>query len=173
VLTGPGSPIRAGDFSLPSTDELEAIMTEGVGRRGVLLGGLAVPLGVLAAGVPAQAASAATSDERTAAPVRVVDAGRSRALPAAKGAFDVSTGVQFSSTLQAGQSTRFVTFGWPAAWHVIWHAISKSPRTGVEQIDFSTAVERASLDNITYHITVRNLSNEHVDIEGRFAILSQ
>jgi hypothetical protein len=81
--------------------------------------------------------------------------------------------VQFSGTLQAGQSTQWFTFGWPATWHVIWHAISKSPRNGVTQIDFSTAVERASLDDITYHVTVRNLSNEHVDIEGRFAILSQ
>ena len=142
-------------------------MTEGVGRRGLLLGGLAVPLGALAAGAPAQAATA----ER-ASGIRVADGGRAP-VAAAKAGFAVTTGVQFSGTLNANQSARWFTFGWPAGWHVIWHAISKSPRNGVVQIEFSTAVERASLENLTYHITVRNLSNEHVDTAGRYAILRQ
>ena len=40
------------------------------------------------------------------------------------------------------------------------------------QIDFDTEVERATADRITYWIMVRNLTNQPVDYELRYAVLN-
>ncbi len=84
----------------------------------------------------------------------------------------VPTGVQFTGTLSAFQTGRWFTYNWPASWHVIWHAVATSPRPYVIQVDSSWAIERASVEYITYWITIRNLSDAAVNVEARYAILN-
>ena len=82
------------------------------------------------------------------------------------------TGVQFTGTLAVGQTNRWFTFNWPQQWHVVWYVISTSPRSGAPQIEWSVEVERASTSNITYWITITNVSPNPVDIEARYAVLN-
>jgi hypothetical protein len=49
--------------------------------------------------------------------------------------------------------------------------IPTSPHAGAPQIRFRTRVERASDYYATYWISVVNLTDRPVDIEGRFAVL--
>jgi len=81
-------------------------------------------------------------------------------------------GVQFTGNLAANQTKRWFTFNWPQQWHVIWHVVSTTPAPGVRQIEWDVEVERASAANITYWIVVRNLTNQPVNIEGRYAVLN-
>ncbi len=82
------------------------------------------------------------------------------------------TGVQFTGSLTANQTQRWFTFNWPATWHVIWYMTPTSPRNGAPQIDWDVAVERASATNCTYWITVKNLTNQNVTFEGRYAVMN-
>lgn len=82
------------------------------------------------------------------------------------------TGVQFTGSLAANESRRWFTFGWPAAWHVVWYVMPTSPRAGAPQVGWEVAVERASSTDTTYWITVRNLTPTTVTFEGRYAVLS-
>lgn len=79
-------------------------------------------------------------------------------------------GVQFRGEVPANATRRWFTFNWPAQWHVLWSVIPTTPRRGAPQIDFDVHVERASHERITYWIVVRNLTNEAVQIEGRYAV---
>jgi hypothetical protein len=81
-------------------------------------------------------------------------------------------GVQFTGTIAAGATQRWFTFNWPQAWHVIWYVVPTSPRIGAPQIEWSVAVERASSTHITYWITIKNLTSNPVNIEGRYAVLN-
>ncbi len=81
-------------------------------------------------------------------------------------------GVQFQGNLPANATQRWFTYNWPAAWHVVWHVVPTSARSGAPQIDWDVEVERASDQYITYWITIRNLRPNPVDIEARFAVLS-
>ncbi|QAY71200.1 hypothetical protein [Xylanimonas protaetiae] len=81
-------------------------------------------------------------------------------------------GVQFTGTLPANATQRWFTFGWPQQSHVIWNVVSTTPRTGVRQIEWDVEVERASATAITYWIVIRNLSNQAVNIEARYAVLN-
>ena len=40
------------------------------------------------------------------------------------------TNVQFTGTLPAGATQRWFTFGWPAAWHVVWYMQPTTVRNG-------------------------------------------
>jgi hypothetical protein len=82
------------------------------------------------------------------------------------------TNVQFTGSLGGGASRRWFTFGWPAAWHVVWYMMPTSVRTGAPQIDWDVAVERADANNCTYWITVKNLTDQTVTFEGRYAVLN-
>jgi hypothetical protein len=64
------------------------------------------------------------------------------------------------------------TFNWPQQWHVLWTVVPVTPRIGAPQIEWDVAVERASAGNITYWITIRNLTPVTVTVEGRYAILN-
>jgi hypothetical protein len=144
---------------------LEIVMDSSLDRRSVLRGsvlatGAAVPLAAFAGAGTAQAAPSEGA-------VTDFDGGPAPVTKAAQ------TGVQFTGLLQAFQSRRWFTFNWPASWHMIWYAVSTTPRSGVIQVDSSWAVERASAEYITYWITVRNLSNQAVNIEGRYAVLNR
>ncbi len=81
-------------------------------------------------------------------------------------------GVQFAGTVAANSSARWFTFGWPQDWHVVWHPVPTSPQSGAAQIEWDVEVERASDTEITYWITVRNLTGADVNVEGRFAVLN-
>lgn len=81
------------------------------------------------------------------------------------------TGVQFRGQVAPRATQQWFTFRWPAHWHVLWTVVPTSPRPGSPQIRFRTRVERASDYYATYWISVTNLTDQPVDIEGRFAVL--
>ena len=81
-------------------------------------------------------------------------------------------GVQYRGQVNARATQRVFTFNWSAASHILWYVVPTSPRSGAPQLDFDTEVERASADHITYWITVRNLTDQPVDYELRYAILN-
>lgn len=82
-------------------------------------------------------------------------------------------GVQFRGEVPPNATRRWFTFNWPAQWHVLWSVIPTTPHRGAPQIDFDVHVERASHERITYWIVVRNLTNETVQIEGRYAVMGE
>jgi hypothetical protein len=82
----------------------------------------------------------------------------------------MNTGVQFTGTLTANQSQRWFTFNWNPAWHVVWYMMPTSTQT-VPEVSWSVAVQRADANNVTYWITVTNLTGSTVTFEGRYAIL--
>ena len=81
-------------------------------------------------------------------------------------------GVQFQGALAANQTGRWFTFNWPATWHVLWTVMPTTVKNGAPELTWSTQVERASAEYITYWISVTNLTNVPINFEGRFAILS-
>jgi hypothetical protein len=81
-------------------------------------------------------------------------------------------GTQFTGSVAAGSSARWFTWGWPATWHVIWNVISTSPVVGNPQVEWDVAVERASTTDITYWITIRNITGSPINIEARYAIMN-
>lgn len=82
------------------------------------------------------------------------------------------TNTQFTGSLAPGASNRWFTFNWPATWHVVWYMMPTSPQSGAPQVDWDVAVERASSTAVTYWITVKNVSNQPVTFEGRYAVLN-
>ena len=82
------------------------------------------------------------------------------------------TGVQWTGGLGPGGSNRWFTWGWPAAWHVVWYMMPVTPRIGSPELSWSVAVERANDTQVTYWITVTNLAAIDVTFEGRFAVLA-
>ena len=80
-------------------------------------------------------------------------------------------GVQFTGLLNANQTRRWFTFGWPAHWHMNWIVMPTSPRPGAPQISWDVQVERASDTHVTYWISVTNHTNEPVNIEARYAVI--
>jgi hypothetical protein len=80
-------------------------------------------------------------------------------------------GVQWNGALAANQSLSWFTFNWPATWHVIWTIMPTTPAPGAK-VTWKVAVERGSSEFATYWITVTNLTNQPVNFEGRYAILS-
>ena len=81
-------------------------------------------------------------------------------------------GTQFTGSLPAHGTTRWFTFGWPQAWQVVWTVVSATPVLGAPQVEWDVGVERASASDITYWITIRNLTGNAVNIEGRYAIMN-
>jgi hypothetical protein len=83
----------------------------------------------------------------------------------------MTTGVQFVGSLAANQTQRWFTFNWNAAWHVVWYMMPTSTQT-VPEVSWSVATQRADATNVTYWITVTNLTATPVTFEGRYAILA-
>ena len=81
-------------------------------------------------------------------------------------------GVQFNGTLQANQTQRWFTFNWPDQWHVVWHMMPTSPAVGAPELEWEVEVERASATNVTYWLTVKNLTGNAINFEGRYAVLN-
>lgn len=82
------------------------------------------------------------------------------------------TGVQFNGSLGPNASNRWFTFNWPTTWHVVWYMVPTAVRPGAPQLEWNVAVERADATHATYWITVKNLSNQNLTFEGRFAVLN-
>lgn len=82
-------------------------------------------------------------------------------------------GVQFTGSLEPGQSRRWFTFNWPATWHVLWTVMPTTVRRGAPQLTWDVHVERADSEHLTYWITVRNLTNSAASFQGRFCVLSR
>ena len=80
-------------------------------------------------------------------------------------------GVQWYGTIGPNASGRWFTFGWPAAWHMIWSVMPLTACPGIAQLTWTVQVERANATQATYWITVRNLTANTVRFEGRYDIL--
>ena len=81
------------------------------------------------------------------------------------------TGVQWTGTLAGNQTQRWFTFNWPTDWHVVWYMMPTTVQTGVPEIDWDVAVERADATHCTYWITVTNPTATPITFEGRYAVL--
>lgn len=82
-------------------------------------------------------------------------------------------GTQWFGTLGPNQTRRWFTFGWPAAWHIVWTVMPTSICSGAPQLRWTTAVERADTSQATYWITVTNLTARTVRFEGRYDVLAR
>ncbi len=80
-------------------------------------------------------------------------------------------GVQFTGTLAPNQTMRYYTWGWPAHWHMLWTVMPTTPVIGAPEISYDVDVERATDAQVTYWITVTNLTAQPIQIEGRYAVL--
>jgi hypothetical protein len=82
------------------------------------------------------------------------------------------TGIQWTGTIAPNATQRWFTWGWSVNEHVVWYLMPTTPRPGAPELDWDVAVERANNTQCTYWITVKNLTNQNVNFEGRFAVLS-
>jgi hypothetical protein len=82
-------------------------------------------------------------------------------------------GRQWVGNLNANQTQRWFTWGWPATWHVVWTVMPTSPRPGAPQLTWNVQVERANAEYVTYWITVTNLTPVPLTFDGRYCILSR
>ena len=80
-------------------------------------------------------------------------------------------GVQWTDSVAANESRRWVTTRWPASWHVVWTVMPTTVSPGAPQLRWDVHVERAEPEFVTYWITVTNLTAQAVSFEGRYAIL--
>jgi hypothetical protein len=81
-------------------------------------------------------------------------------------------GTQWTGSLAPNETRRWFTFRWPATWHVVWTVMPTTVIPGAPEVWWDVQVERAESAYVTYWITVRNLTNQQVAFEGRYAILS-
>lgn len=81
-------------------------------------------------------------------------------------------GVQFIGALGPNQTKRWFTYGWPQTWHVIWDPAPVTPKSGAPELQWNVEVERSDSNNITYWLTVTNLTGVPVNFEGRYAVLN-
>lgn len=84
----------------------------------------------------------------------------------------MKTGVQWTGTLAPNATRRWFTYGWPQNQHIIWYVMPTTPRSGAPELEWDVAAERANSNQVTYWITVRNLTPINVSFEGRYAVLS-
>jgi hypothetical protein len=82
------------------------------------------------------------------------------------------TGTQFTGSLAPNATNTWFTFNWPSDWHVVWYAMPTAPYGGGAQVDWSVTIARGDATHTTYWITVRNLTAQTVNFEGRFAVLN-
>lgn len=83
------------------------------------------------------------------------------------------SGLQFTGVVQANASGRWFTFNWAEWERVEWRVLPTSPRPGSASLTWSVAIERASGNNLTYWITVTNLTAQAIAFEGRYTILGR
>jgi hypothetical protein len=81
-------------------------------------------------------------------------------------------GLQFVGVIPGGETQRWFTYNWSAAWHVVWTIMPLTTCSGAPQLTWKTEVERASATNATYWLIVTNLTPNAVRFEGRYDVLS-
>lgn len=82
-------------------------------------------------------------------------------------------GVQWFGTIGPNATGQWFTYGWPAAWHIIWTVMPITPCPRGPQLSWTVQVERANATQCTYWITVKNLTSDPVRFEGRYDVLSR
>ena len=82
------------------------------------------------------------------------------------------TGVQWTGSIAPSAVHRWFTWGWPADLHIVWYVMPTTPRSGAPELEWDVSVERATSNQTTYWITVRNLTSVAVNFEGRYAVFS-
>ncbi|HWM06122.1 MAG TPA: M12 family metallopeptidase [Actinophytocola sp.] len=84
----------------------------------------------------------------------------------------VFRGVQFGSSVPAGQTRRWFTHSWPAAWYVVWTVVPTGPAVdGPPQLEWTVQVTRQSGGLLKYFLAIRNVTNVQVDFEARYDVL--
>jgi hypothetical protein len=83
----------------------------------------------------------------------------------------MTTGVQFTGTLAANASQQWFTWGWNPAWHVVWYMMPVTPKPGAPELSWTVSLERANATQVTYWLTVKNLTSSSITFEGRYAIM--
>ena len=81
-------------------------------------------------------------------------------------------GVQWFGSVDPNQSKTWFTWGWGAAWKVLWTIMPLTQCPGAGQLKWNVRVERANANQCTYWITVTNLTGDSVKFEGRYDVLS-
>jgi hypothetical protein len=81
-------------------------------------------------------------------------------------------GVQWFGSLAPQETKTWFTWGWGAAWKVLWTIMPLTPCPGANQVKWNVRVERANATQCTYWISVTNLTGDPVKFEGRFDVLS-
>lgn len=84
----------------------------------------------------------------------------------------MSVGTQYTGTVVRNGTVRLFTWGWNPAKHVLWHLMPVSPRPGAPQLEWQVETERANASQVTYWITVKNLTGFDVQFDLRYAILN-
>jgi hypothetical protein len=79
-------------------------------------------------------------------------------------------GVQFRGPVPANQTQRWFTDRWPAGRNVLWSVVPTSSGGPGPQIRWRVQTERASDGSLTYWISVTNLTDASVDVEGRYGL---
>ncbi|MGW3448808.1 hypothetical protein [Streptomyces sp. NPDC001076] len=82
-------------------------------------------------------------------------------------------GVQWTGTVAPQSSGRWFTFNWPEWERVEWRMLPVVPQPGAAQLSWHVEIERASGNNLTYWITVTNLTGQSVAFEGRYCVLGR
>jgi hypothetical protein len=81
------------------------------------------------------------------------------------------SGVQWTGTVPANGVVTWFTYGWPEYYFMLWEVVPRSVLPGAPEVSWRVQVERASGAYITYWIQVTNLTNQDIEIEGRYSIL--
>jgi hypothetical protein len=82
------------------------------------------------------------------------------------------TGVQFTATIPAGQTSRWFTHSWPAFWYVSWHVVPIAPAVdGGPQIESKVLVTRQTDTLLKYFLDITNVTSEPVTVEARYTVL--
>jgi hypothetical protein len=79
--------------------------------------------------------------------------------------------VQFTGSLEPNVSELWFTYDWPTDRNVAWVVMPTTPRAGDPMIEWTVETERSANDALTYWITIRNLTGDHIDFEARYSYL--
>jgi len=80
-------------------------------------------------------------------------------------------GVQFRTTLPPHASQLWFTYNWPVLWDVVWTVVPNNIGGPQGQVTSSVAIQKAQGGNLTYWITITNLTGSNVDCEARYTVL--
>lgn len=85
----------------------------------------------------------------------------------------MKVGVQFTGSVPANSTKRWFTHSWPAELYVGWNVVPTTPQPGQPQLEWTVDVERATSENVTYWISVRNLGSQAINVEARYVLYNE